>query len=98
MRWKSQPNFAVALILSFIYIVMTLLDIIGPMHINAQGGTNPPGAFAAQSIIFLMMSLVITWETYALLRDKPKAAFFTLIILGIIFILIDLFFWGWLGS
>ena len=98
MRWKSKPNFAIALILSFIFIVMTLLDIIGPMHMNAQGGINPAGAFAVQSIIFLVMALVITWETYIILRDKPKASFFTLIIFGIAFILADIFLWGWLAS
>jgi hypothetical protein len=98
MRWKSKPNFAIALILSFIYAIVTLLNIIGPMHMNAQGGMNSPGIVLYQSIVYLVMALVITWETYIILRDKPKALFFTLIILGIAFILTNIFLWGWVAS
>lgn len=98
MRWKSKPNFLIALILSLAYCIVTLLNVIGPLHINAQGNINKMGALSVFSLIYLLVALLITWGSYVLLHKKHEALFFTLIIVGVFLILFELFLWGWMGS
>lgn len=98
MKWKSKPNFPIALILSLAYSIVTLLNIIGPLHMNAQGNINQPGALSLASFFYFLVSLGITWGLYAFLRKKPEVLFFTLIIVGIFLIFLEIFLWGWMGS
>ncbi len=98
MRWKSKPNFLIALILSLAYAIVTLLDVIGPLHTNAQGNINQLGALSLFSFIYFLVALAVTWGLYAILRKKPEVLFFTLIIVGVSLIIAEVFLWGWMGS
>lgn len=97
MRWKKKSNFIIACVLSLAYTIVTLLNIIGPLHINRLGTINTLGPLSAYSVIYWFLSLVITWGVYFYLRKKPETLFFTLIIMGIIIIIVENFLWGWMG-
>lgn len=99
MFWKkAHSNLIVAAILTICYTIVTLLNIIGPMHINAEGTINEPGHLAIYSILYYIFGLVVTWGAYLLFRNKAKLLFFFLIIFGISFILFQNFLWGWWGA
>ena len=98
MRWKKISNIITAYILSIAYTIVTLLNIIGPMHMNDQGTINYAGHLTFYSIIYWIISLAITWGIYFLLRKKPEILFFTLIILGMLIIIAENFLWASMGS
>lgn len=99
MKWrKKASNIIIASILSIAYIVVTLLNIIGPLHINQTGNINPLGALSYYSVVYLIFSLALTWGLYYSLRKKPELLFFILIIVGIALIIFANFLWGWIGS
>jgi len=98
MKWKSKPNLLIALIFSFAYIIVTVLDVIGPLHINAQGDINRIGELSLFSFIYLLVAWVITWLLYFILHKKHEVLFFTLMIVGILLIILEPFLWGLLGS
>lgn len=97
MRWSKSFNFVIVIILSIIYTVVTLLNIMGPLHMNATGAITKPGLLSIYSIIFWLFSLLMTWLVYFLLRNKSEALFFILIILGIVLIIAENFLWAWMG-
>ena len=98
MKWKRKSNFIIVLILSIAYTITTILNIIGPLHINNTGSINKLGALSIYSIIYWIIALLFTWVVYFSLRKKPEFLFFTLIILGITIIIAENFMWGWMGS
>lgn len=99
MIWKRKgSNLIVAIILSIAYVIVTFLNVIGPFHINAVGNINIPGMLPFYSIIYLLISLLITWSLYFYLKEKPEILFFLLMILGILIIFIEIFIWGSVGS
>lgn len=99
MRWKKASDTIVAVILSIAYTIVTLMNIIGPLHITDTGGVmNPLGSVAVYSIIFWVFALIITWGVYFYLRKKPGLIYFILIAIGIVLIILEVFLWGWLGS
>jgi len=98
MIWNKKSNIIIVCILSITYTIVTLLNIIGPLHINNTGNFNHLGMLSVYSIIYWIIALLVTWTTYWYLKRKPELLFFTLIILGIIIILIENFMWGLIGS
>jgi len=98
MKWKKKSNIIIVIILTIIYTIVTLLNIIGPLHINTVGSFNTLGNLAVYSIIYWIASLIITWGIYFTLRKKPEILFFTLIIIGIALIIIENFLWAGYGS
>ena len=98
MRWKKVSDLIVAIILSIAYTIATLLNVIGPLHMNDTGGMNALGALAVYSIIYWLIALIITWGLYFYLKKKTEALFFILIIVGIALIILENFLWGWMGS
>lgn len=98
MRWKKVSNLITAIILSLAFAIVTLLNIIGPLHMNAQGSMNTLGMLSVYSFIYFIISLIILWSIYFYLKHKPEFLFFTLIILGIIIIIVENFLWAWMGS
>jgi len=99
MKWKKKAsNFIVVVILSLAYTIVTLLNIIGPLHANLSGGINHLGWLAVYSVIYLVAALVVSWGLYFNLKNKPEFLFFTLIILGIVIIIVEVFIWGFIGS
>lgn len=98
MRWKRISNLILVVILSIAYTIVTLLNIIGPLHMNETGQMNELGMLAFLSILYWIFSLIITWGVYFYLKKKAEILFFTLIILGIGIIIIENFLWAWMGS
>jgi len=98
MKWKSLTNLITATILSIAYTIVTLMNIIGPLHANDEGKINPLSAITVYSILYWIVALVITWSVYYSLRKKPETLFFTLVIMGITLIIAEVFMWGWTGS
>jgi hypothetical protein len=98
MRWKRASNFIIAVILSIAFTIVTLLNIIGPLHINDVGAINKLGILSVYSIIYCIISLTLTWSIYFYFKNKPKFLFFILIILGIVIIIAENFMWGYVGS
>lgn len=97
VSWKEFTNTIIVIILSVVYTVVTILNIIGPLHINKTGAINQPGILVLYSILFWVFSLLITWFVYFSLRKKPEASFFILIALGIVLVITENFLWGWTG-
>lgn len=94
MRWKkNNSNLIVVSLLSFAYFLLTLLMIIGPLHMNSTGNINQPGATALYSLLFLVFALMFSWFVYTALRNYPRLSFFTLIISGIAIIFAATFLW-----
>lgn len=98
MKWKRNANFIIVCILSLAYTIVTLLDIIGPLHMNATGAMNQPGILSIYSIIYYVITLLITWLLYFWLKNKPELLFFVLLVVGIAVIYFEVFLWGWMGS
>ena len=98
MKWKINSNLIVILVFSIAYTVVTLLNIIGPLHMNSVGNINKLSAITVYSIIYWILALLISWVVYFRLRKKPEILFFTLLILGMSFIMLEVFLWGWIGS
>jgi hypothetical protein len=99
MRWKkARSNIIVTIILSIAYVIVTLLNIIGPLHMDSTGGINPLGALSLVSLLYLGFALAFTWLLYFSLRQKAELLFFLLIISGIVLIVFENFLWGWMGS
>lgn len=98
MKWKSIGNLITIIILSIAYTIVTLLNVIGPLHTNETGNINPLSAITVYSIIYWIVALIVTWSVYFYMRNKPEILFFTLVILGIAIIITEVFLWGWTGS
>ena len=71
MRWKSVTNLITLIILSIAYTIVTLLNIIGPLHTNETGNINPLSAITLYSIIYWVFALLVSWGVYFTLRKKP---------------------------
>jgi hypothetical protein len=97
MRWKRISNFITVIILSGALVVTTLLNMIGPLHMNATGGMAQPDNLTIYSFLYLLGALALLWITYFILRHKPEILFFTLIISGIFLIIGENFLWAWMG-
>src|SRR5438046_78243 len=97
MKWKKITNLITLLVLSIAYTIVTLLNIIGPLHANSTGNINNLSAITLYSIIYWVFALFLSWMVYFKMRNKPEALFFTLIILGICLIIAEVFMWGWIG-
>ncbi|RDI44536.1 hypothetical protein [Aquicella lusitana] len=98
MRWRKTSNLIIAIILSIAYTIVSFLNIIGPLHMDATGTMNEPGPLSVYTIIYWLVSLAVTWGIYFYWRKKPELLFFTLLILGIVIIVAEIFLWGWMGS
>ena len=98
MKWKSFSNFIIVIILSLAYVMMALLNVVGPLHMNATGGMNHPGVLPENALCYLIVALVVTWSVYLFLRKKPETLFFVSLIIGIIFFLFGAFLWHFLGA
>lgn len=97
MRWHKFSNFIIAIVLTLAYVIVTLLNIIGPMHMTPTGGMYGFTATAGYSIAYFIIAVAVLWGVYINLRNKPELLFFTLLILGIVTIIGEIFLWGWLG-
>ncbi|EKD70658.1 MAG: hypothetical protein ACD_46C00456G0004 [uncultured bacterium] len=98
MHWKKFSNFIIAIILTIAFTITTLLNVIGPLHIDATGKIYEPGPILIYSIIYYIVSLFILWGTYFYFKKKHELLFFTLIILGIVIIIGENFIWAKLGT
>lgn len=99
MRWKTKnSNVIVASLLSIIYTIVTLLVLIGPLHINSAGNINQLSALALYVIIYWFCAIMFTWFLFAAFRKKPEFLFFALMISSIVIIIIGIFLWGLVGS
>jgi hypothetical protein len=98
MKWKRLSNEIVAFILSLAFVIVTILNMIGPLHINQTGAINAPGYLALYSFVYLLVSLIVIWGCYFGLKHHAKLLFFVLMILGVIFIFGEVFLWGLTGS
>jgi hypothetical protein len=95
MRWKRKlSNLIVVSILSLAFTIVTLLLIIGPLHMNSAGTMNHLGAFSLVALLYWLFSLSICWCMYFALRTKPEMLYFTLMILGIVLIIAEIFIWA----
>ena len=75
MKWKINANLIVILIFSIMYTIVTLLNIIGPLHTNSAGNINKLGAITVYSIIYWIFALFISWIVYFSCM-KPKFCFY----------------------
>ncbi len=98
MRWKKNANIIIVCILSLAYTIVTLLNIIGPLHMNAAGSMNQLGMLSIYSLVYCGLALLLTWTIYFKFNDKPELLFFLLMILGIAIIILEVFIWGLMGS
>lgn len=94
MRWKHVTNKIFVVILSLVYTIILLLNIIAPLHANAQGNINPLGMHTVYSIGAWALSLLITWCVYFFLNKKPEILFFVLVIFAVAAIILQNFFLG----
>jgi hypothetical protein len=94
MKWKKTSNFIIAIILTIALTFTTLLNIIGPLHMNASGSINSLSMLSVYSLIYYFCSLVLIWALYLYLRHLPEALFFTLIVVGIGLIIGENYLWG----
>lgn len=97
MRWKKTSNLIITIILTVAFAITTLLNIIGPLHINATGSFNSPGPLSIYSLIYFIFSFAILWGLYFSLRTKPELLFFLLIVYGISVIILENFLWAVTG-
>lgn len=99
MKWRNTTNLVISILLSFAYTVVTVLNIIGPLHMNKSGSINnlPKSLFVA-SLVYWIVSLLLTWFIYFLFKKYPEFLFFCLIFFGIFFIIFQNFVWAWIGS
>jgi len=97
MKWKKNSNLIIILILSVVYTIVTLLDILGPLHANITGNINQVSAITYYSILYWAFAIIITWIVYFSLKKYPEILFFTLLILGMFLVIIEIFLWGWMG-
>jgi hypothetical protein len=98
MRWKKRSsNLIVVSILSIAYTIVTLLIIIGPLHVNSAGNMYHLSAETVYALIFWLVALTSSWVIYLGLRNRPELLFFTLILSAIVIIIAEVFLWGWLG-
>jgi len=99
MLWKRrESNLIVVSLLSIAYTVVTLLIIIGPLHMNSTGGINHMGKLAICGVVYWIMSLLVSWGLYFAFRKDPEPLFFTLLALGIALIVAEVYLWGIMGS
>ena len=99
MKWKiKESNFIVACLFSFAYTIVTLLVIIGPLHMNSTGNINSLDYLSLNIVFYWLGALVLNWSLYLWLRKKPEILFFTLILLGMAVIVLEVFIWAWVGS
>lgn len=94
MKWHKKPNVIVALIVSLAYTIVTLMNVIGPLHMNGSGGNYQLSQETTYSLVYWVIALIVTWGLFFILRNKPKLQFFTLIVLGIVIIIAEVFLWG----
>lgn len=98
MKWKpATANFQIVVILTICYTVVTMLNIIGPLHTDAAGEINQSWGLAILSILYWSIATFMTWAAYFFLQERPKVLFFTLMILGITVIVTQNFLWAWWG-
>ena len=97
-KWKAKPNLAVTLILTLVFVIATLLNILGPLHTDASGQISPPTDLSIYSLLYLIVSLLIIWGLYFSLYKKPKLLFYILITVGMLIIILENFLWAWIGS
>lgn len=98
MRWKKTSNFIIAILFTIAFTITTLLNIIGPLHMNATGSMNTLGFLSLYSFIYYLCSLLLLWAVYFYLRHKPEWLFFVLVSMGIIIIVAENYLWGSMGS
>jgi hypothetical protein len=97
MQWKN--DYIIATVFTIAFTIVTLMNIIGPLHMNAAGRINQEGPLLIYSIIYYVFALVVTWGLYLSLRkSRTELLYFLLIIFGIAMIIVEVFIWGWMGS
>lgn len=99
MIWKKKlSNVIVAILLSIAYTIVTLMNIIGPLHANMSGNMNQLGPLALYSLIYWFVALVLTWGLYFNLKNRPELLYFILVVFGMLIIVVEVFVWGIYGS
>lgn len=98
MRWKKISNFILTIIFSIAFMITTLLNMLGPLHVNATGMINQSGSLLKYSLIYFIFSIIIIWGLYFFLRKRTELLFFVLIIVGITIIIAENFIWALMGS
>lgn len=99
MVWKKRnSNLIVAVVLSVIITMETLLLVIGPLHINSTGGMFTVSYETLSAFIFWVFALLLTWSFYFTFRKHPEFLFFLLIVYGIAVIIAEIFMWGHFGT
>jgi hypothetical protein len=97
MKWKKISNFILAIIFSVILAITTLLNILGPLHMNASGTVSHLGTLSIYSAIYFIFSLVLLWGLYFYLKEKTKILFFSLIVVGILLMIFENFLWAFMS-
>ena len=90
MKWDKSSNYIIAVFFSIAYVLVTWLNLIAPLHIpqiNIEGPTFHPYI----SLVYLAISLAVTWSIYFFFKKPDKVSFFLPFIVGIALILIGLF-------
>ncbi len=99
MVWKkNKSNLIVAIVLSMVFTIETLLLVIGPLHINSTGGIYPVSYETLSAVIFWVFALLLTWSFYFTFKKYPEFLFFLLIVYGIAVIIAEMFMWAHYGS
>ena len=95
MKWKRHnANLIVVALLSLAYTIVTLMMIIAPLHMNSLGDMNQVSGYSLYAIAYWAFALAISWYVYIVLQHKPSLQFFTLMILGIVIIIVEIFLWS----
>lgn len=93
MRWRSALNFVVALLFTFAYAWVAILNFIGAFHaplIDARGPVFHP----ILCMSYFGVALIITWTLYFYPGFKSRRfSFFILIIVGIALLFSGVFLW-----
>ncbi|HTM64254.1 MAG TPA: hypothetical protein VL360_07110 [Gammaproteobacteria bacterium] len=92
MKWKKQhSNLLIVSLLTLAYTAITLMMLIGPLHVNSVGEISRMGALSLYSLVYWIFAIWISWTLFTVLRKRPALSFFVLLIVGMILILGELF-------
>lgn len=92
MKWKKHhSNLLIVSLLTVAYTAITLMMVIGPLHVNSAGDISKMGASSLYALVYWIFAVCVSWLLFVVLRNRARLSFFVLLIVGIILILGELF-------
>lgn len=93
MRWNKMLTLIITVILSLAYAIVSLLNLIGPLHPRIAS-IKGPLIHPLLCLAYLVICLIISWSIYFYYRKKPsRFSFFLTVLVGIAFIFSGVFLW-----